>query len=66
MVIFGPLLSLTVPIAVIVGIVLLIRRVRDADEHEDDEGIGTVRRVFIYGLALVSLIFAGVGVSMLL
>ena len=66
MVILGPLLSLVVPIAVIVSIVLLIRRARDADEHEADEGIGTVRRVFVYGLALVSLIFAGVGVSMLL
>lgn len=66
MIIIGPLISLAIPIAVVVGIVLLVRRLRAGDEAEDDEGIGTVRRVFIYGIAFVSLIFAGVGVSMLL
>ncbi|MGE3961019.1 MAG: DUF5671 domain-containing protein [Dehalococcoidia bacterium] len=65
-IILGPLLSLAVPIAVIVGIVLLVRRARADDEGEDDEGIGTVRRAFIYGLAFVSVVFAGIGVSMLL
>jgi hypothetical protein len=35
-------------------------------DAEGDPGIGTVRRLFVYGLALVSLIFAATGLSMIL
>jgi len=63
---FSLLSTLLIPVAVIVGVVLLVRRARGDDEEEPDEGIGGVRRAFLYGLAFVSLIFAGVGVSMLL
>src|SRR5690606_29320797 len=63
----GVLSTLLIPIAVIVGIVFLVRRGRDDDATaEVDDGIGSVRRAFIYGLAFVSLVVAGSGVAMLL
>ncbi len=67
-IIFGLVTSLMIPIAVVVGIVFLVRRSRGDHEDEDggDDGIGTVRRAFVYGLAFVSLLFAGSGVAMLL
>lgn len=68
MVVLSLLLTFAIPVAIVVAIVARIRdRRADDDTGADvDEGIGTVRRAFIYGLALVALVFAGVGVSMLI
>lgn len=67
-IVFGLLTALMLPVAVIAGVVFLVRRSR-GDHHEEDEvddGIGSVRRGFLYGLAFVSLMFAGSGIAMLL
>ena len=67
-IVFSLLTSLMLPVAVIAGVVFLVRRSRGDHEEQDevDDGIGSVRRAFLYGLAFVSLIFAGSGVAMLL
>lgn len=55
------------PIAVVVGTVSAVIAARRADEAGGDaEGIGSVRRLFIYALALIGVIFAAVGVSMII
>ena len=48
--------------AVVVGIAALIRR---AGGDEIEPGIGTTRRLFLYGLALVALMLATTGVTLL-
>ncbi|MEI6136674.1 MAG: DUF5671 domain-containing protein [Chloroflexota bacterium] len=54
-------------IAIVGGIVAVVRRGGSLDdEPSGDPGIGTVRRVFIYGLALIGVIFAATGVSMII
>jgi hypothetical protein len=56
------LLGLVFPVALIVGIVLVIRRAKGSD---DVPGIGTTRRLFLYGLAFISLMLATSGVTLL-
>ncbi len=68
-IVFSLLTTLLIPVLVIAGVVFLVRRGRGGDDHEVDEvddGVGSVRRAFVYGLAFVSLMFAGSGVAMLL
>ena len=60
----GLLLFTILPIAVIIGAVSATMRARRADLDED-EGIGSVRRLFIYALALIGVTFAAVGISMI-
>ena len=64
------LLSGLLPLAIIGGVIVAIvasRRDHDrGDEADDGPGIGTVRRLFLYGLALVALSFAASGVAMLI
>ncbi|MGE3855868.1 MAG: DUF5671 domain-containing protein [Dehalococcoidia bacterium] len=64
----GFLLVFTVlPLAVIVGTVSAVIAARRAGEDEgEDDGIGGVRRLFIYALALTGVIFAAIGVSMII
>ena len=66
-IVFG-LLFLLAPIALIGGVVAAVMAVRrrDADEDEAEPGIGTVRRLFYYGIAFLALIFVGVGLAMLI
>lgn len=65
--VFGLLVSL-IPLAVIVGVVVaLVRSRRRADaEPRIDDGLGTVRRLFLYAVGLLALVLTGVGLSMLL
>lgn len=61
---FVPFLaSLLMVVALLAGIVLVVRR---AKETEPLPGIGTTRRLFLYGLAFISLMLATSGVAMLL
>lgn len=63
----GLLLFTILPIAVIIGAVSATMRARRADLDEpEDEGIGSVRRLFIYALALIGATFAAVGISMII
>ena len=64
----GGLLPLAVIVAIVAAVVAARRGRHDEATGEDpaDPGIGTVRRLFLYGLALVALIFTGVGLSMLI
>ena len=58
-----------IPIAVIGGAVAAViaaRRTADQDGAPVDDGIGSVRRQFIYLLALVGVTFAAIGVSMII
>ena len=64
---FG-LILFVLPLAVIVGIASALVAAREAD-HDDpptDEGIGSVRRLFIYVLAFAGLAFTAIGVSMII
>ncbi len=56
------------PIAVIAGIVAAVLRARRGhpSRRVADAGLGTVRRLFLYGVGLVALVLAGVGISLLL
>ena len=56
------LVGLLIPVALIVGIVLVVRRARDI---EPVPGIGTTRRLFLYWLAFISLMLAASGLTML-
>jgi hypothetical protein len=60
---FTTLVGLLIPIALIAGIVLVIRRAKDS---ESLPGIGTTRRLFLYGLAFISLMLTASGLSLLL
>ena len=57
------LLVLAVVIGIIVGIVMLLKR---AGGTEVAPGIGTTRRVFLYGLAFVALMLAASGLTFLM
>jgi len=67
-IVFSLLTTLLIPVTVIAGVVFLVRRARGDDDGQEevDDGIGSVRRAFLYGLAFVSLMFAGSGIAMLL
>ncbi|RLT28342.1 MAG: hypothetical protein DWI48_00840 [Chloroflexi bacterium] len=54
-----------VPIGVIAGVIGAAVAARDARDEPAEPGIGTVRRLFVYVLALVGLVFAAIGVSLL-
>ncbi|MEI6666232.1 MAG: DUF5671 domain-containing protein, partial [Chloroflexota bacterium] len=54
-----------VPIGVVAGVVGAAVAARDARDEPTESGIGTVRRLFVYVLALVGLVFAAIGVSLL-
>jgi hypothetical protein len=56
------LIPLAILIGIIVGIVALARR---AGGGEEVPGIGTTRRLFLYGLAFISLMLAASGVTVL-
>ena len=63
------LIFIIMPVAVIGGYVAALTAAKREAEREDptaDEGIGSVRRLFIYVLALVGIIFAAVGVAMMI
>ena len=62
------LLFLAIPIALIAGVVAAVMAVRrrDDDGDEAEPGIGTVRRLFYYGIAFLALVFIGVGLAMLI
>jgi len=66
--ILGAVLFLAIPIALIAGIVAAVMAARRRDDREDEAeaGIGTVRRLFYYGIAFLALIFVGVGLAMLI
>lgn len=61
-----PLLSLLIPIAIIVaivyGVVSLTRRRRSGPQA--DPGIGTIRRLYFYGVSLAALMMAANGISL--
>jgi len=58
------------PFAVLGGLIMAIvasrRKSDEASEEEPDAGIGTVRRLFLYGITFIALVFSGVGLSLLL
>ena len=56
------------PFVLIGGLIAAVvaARRRDEDEPDEEPGIGTVRRLFLYWLAFVALIFAAAGVSLLM
>src|SRR5262245_54340347 len=67
--IFLGLLGILAPIAIIaliIAIIIAAVRKRSADEDEPDTGMGSLRRFFYYGLALVSLSVAASGLTILL
>ncbi|MEX2599186.1 MAG: DUF5671 domain-containing protein, partial [Dehalococcoidia bacterium] len=62
-------LGFLVNIAIIGGIIALVVyavRRNGGDEAQEEPGIGTVRRVFFYGLAFIALMLATTGISFLL
>lgn len=60
--IISSLLPLVIIAGVIAGIVALARR---GGAPDDDPGIGTVRRLYIYGLSLAGLVTAAIGATLL-
>ena len=64
LIIFGVLLPLLVIGGIIWAIVVLVRR-RKGGEEFPDPGIGTLKRVYYYGLSFVALMMAASGVIML-
>ena len=65
--IFFGIFSSLIPIAIIAGIIAaIVALVRRRREEEAEPGIGTLRRLFFYGLSLAGLIPAGIGVVLLL
>src|SRR5688572_7361783 len=65
---FGFLFTLAplVLIGLLVAGLIAIRRQEMLEDEPEEPGIGTPRRIFLYGLTLIGLIFAAVGLSMLL
>jgi hypothetical protein len=60
----GPrLLAILLLVGLVAGIVMLVRHRGEAGE---DPGIGTVRRLYLYGLAFAGLLAAGIGGVLLL
>lgn len=58
-----------VPLLVIIGVVVMLirrRQPREDGHPTSDVGLGTIRRLFLYGIGLLALIFSGVGLSLLL
>jgi len=67
---FGIIISLVMlllPVALIAAIVVAVLNVRRRDEETqaDEPGIGTVRRLFVYGVATVALVLVASGLALL-
>lgn len=62
---FGLLVVLAVPVGGAMALFNGLGRAREDDAEPDAPGIGTVRRLFLYALAFVSLCIAVVGVGLL-
>ncbi|MGE0133704.1 MAG: DUF5671 domain-containing protein [Dehalococcoidia bacterium] len=64
----GLLVSLILLLVVVGVIVAVVRRRRPEDgaASAPDAGLGTVRRLFLYGVGLLALVFAGIGLSLLI
>ena len=56
------------PIGIVAAVLSVAATARDARDERapDDPGIGTVRRLFVYVLAFLGLMFAATGVSLLI
>lgn len=59
------LFSLLAPVALVGAVLVGLSRLRQSDPEPDEPGIGTVRRVFLYVLAFVSLGLASAGLALL-
>lgn len=62
---FVPILIGFMPLGVIVAVIVMVVR-RPSATDVIDPGIGTTRRLFMYGLAFLALMLATIGVTMLL
>ena len=62
--IFGGLIQVLIIAGIIWAIVVLVRR-RKGGEESPDPGIGTLKRVYYYGLSFVALMVAATGVALL-
>jgi len=60
-----PILFFLVPLLVLVGIVAVIVASARHGVPEADQGIGTVRRIFVYVLSLAGLATSGIGMVLL-
>jgi hypothetical protein len=60
--VFSGLIQILVIVGIVVAVVALVRR-RGGAEPEEEPGIGTLRRLFYYGLAFVALMVAAAGVT---
>lgn len=61
----SPLIGLLFLGSIIAALILVIRRVRE-DAEPPAPGIGTTRRIFLYGLAFIALMLAATGITLLI
>lgn len=61
-----PIISSLLPLAIIAGVIAgIVMLARRRGEPGGDPGIGTVRRLYIYGLSLAGLVTAAIGATLL-